>query len=119
MASKIESVDDYFKSVPETHRAALEELYQQIKKLYPDATEQISYSRPYFKLDGQPLGGFKAHKRHSALYVWSDTALGRLGDLLKDYDTAESTIRFPPDKPLPKKIVKAVFDERVKEIRGK
>lgn len=118
MASNTESIDDYFATVPETHRDALHDLYTKITRLCPDATGHIRYSMPFFKLDGQPLGGFKAFKRHSALYVWSDTALGRLGDLLQGYDTAESTVRFPPDQPLPEHVVKAVLDERVQEIRG-
>src|SRR4051812_42125244 len=92
------SIDGYLATVPETHRAVLKKLRAQIKKLYPRATEHISYGMPLFKLDGHPLAGFRAAKRHSALFVWSGTALGTLGDLLEGYDTAQGTIRFAPDK---------------------
>jgi hypothetical protein len=33
------------------------------------------------------------------------------------YDYAQSTVRFAPDQPLPGTIVKAILDERAKEIR--
>jgi uncharacterized protein YdhG (YjbR/CyaY superfamily) len=113
-----DDVAGYMATVPETHRPALETLYEQIKKLYPDVTEHIRWSQPLFKLDGETLCAFKAFKNHSSLGIWSETALGRISDKLAEYDTAESTVRFPPDKPLPEHIVKAILDERAKEIRG-
>src|SRR5437667_9092400 len=94
------SIDAYLATVPATPRAALKKLRGQIKKLYPKATEHISYGMPLFKLDGHPLAGFRAAKRHSGLFVWSGTALGTLGNMLDGYDTAVGTVRFAPDKPL-------------------
>ena len=113
------SIDAYLAAVPATHRAALTKLRGQIKKLYPKAVEHITYGMPLFKLDGHPLAGFRAAKRHSALFVWSSTALGTLGDMLDRYDTAQSTIRFAPDKPLPERIIKAVLGARAKEIKDR
>jgi uncharacterized protein YdhG (YjbR/CyaY superfamily) len=114
-----ERIDAYLAAVPATHRAALKKLRGQIKKLYPQATEHISYGMPLFKLDGHPLAGFRAAKRHSGLFVWSSTALGTLGDMLDGYDTAASTVRFAPDKPLPERIIKAVLGARAKEIKDR
>jgi uncharacterized protein YdhG (YjbR/CyaY superfamily) len=114
---KPESIDAYLSTVPETHRAPLSELRDQIRALYPTATEHISYGKPLFKLDGHPLGGFYAAKHHSSLFVWSDTALGALAEMLDGYDTAESTVRFPPDQRLPESLVKAIFNLRAQEIR--
>jgi len=74
---------------------------------------------PLFKLHGHPLAGFRAARRHSGLFVWSGTALGTLGDMLDGYDTAQSTIRFAPDKPLPERIIKAVLGARAKEIKDR
>jgi uncharacterized protein YdhG (YjbR/CyaY superfamily) len=111
------SIDDYLAAVPETHRAPLSDLREQIKALYPRATEHISYGKPLFKLDGHPLGGFYAAKQHSSLFVWSDTALAKLAEMLDGYDTAESTVRFPPDQRLPEALVQAILDLRAEEIR--
>jgi len=113
------SIDAYLAAVPATHRAALKKLCGQIKKFYPKATEHISYGMPLFKLDGHPLAGFRAAKRHSGLFVWSSTALGTLADMLDGYDTAQGTIRFAPDKPLPERIIKAVLGARAKEIKDR
>jgi uncharacterized protein YdhG (YjbR/CyaY superfamily) len=33
------------------------------------------------------------------------------------YDTAQSTIRFTPDEPIPARILKALLDARAKEIK--
>ena len=113
------SIDAYLAAVPATHRTALKKLRAQIKKLYPQATEHISYGMPLFKLDGHALAGFRAAKHHSGLFVWSGTALGTLRDMLGGYDTAQSTIRFAPDKPLPERIIKAVLGARAKEIKDR
>src|SRR5882762_10095117 len=120
MATKrYEGIDAYLAGVPATHRASLKKLRGQIKKLYPKATEHISYGMPLFKLDGHPLAGFRAAKRHSGLFVWSSTALGTLSDMLDGYDTATGTVRFAPDKPLPERIIKAVLGARAKEIKDR
>jgi uncharacterized protein YdhG (YjbR/CyaY superfamily) len=92
-------------------------LRKQIKKLCPKATEHISYGKPLFKLNDLPLVAFRANKHHSGFFVWSSTALGTLADILDGFDAAQSTIRFPPDRPLPKRIVKAVLDARAREIK--
>jgi uncharacterized protein YdhG (YjbR/CyaY superfamily) len=117
--NKEKSIDAYLATVPVTHRAALKKLRGQIKKFYPNATEHISYGMPLFKLDGHPLAGFRAAKHHSALFVWSGTVLGTLGDMLDGYDTAQGTVRFAPDKPLPERIIKAVLSARAKEIKAR
>ena len=116
---RYKSIDAYLAGVPATHRAALKKLRGQIKRIYPKATEHISYGMPLFKLDGHPLAGFRAAKRHSGLFVWSSTALGTLGDMLDGYDTATGTVRFAPDKPLPERIIKAVLAARAKEIKDR
>ena len=113
------SIDAFLAAVPATHRAALKKLRGQIKKLYPKAVEHISYGMPLFKLDGHPLAGFRAAKRHSGLFVWSSTALGSLGDMLDGYDTAVGTVRFAPDKLLPGRVIKAVLGARAKEIKNR
>src|SRR5437867_3925802 len=119
-ATKLDkSIVAFLAAVPATHRTAQKKLRGQIKKLYPKAVEHISYGMPLFKLDGHPLAGFRAAKRHSALFVWSSTALGTLGDMLDGYDTAQSTIRFAPGKLLPERIIKAVLGARAKEIKDR
>jgi uncharacterized protein YdhG (YjbR/CyaY superfamily) len=117
VAADFDDVASYLSTVPDTHRPTLEQLYRQIKTFYPDVTEHIRWSQPLFKLDGETLCAFKAYKNHSSLGVWSDTALSRISDKLADYDCAQSTVRIPVGARLPDDIVKAILDERAKEIR--
>ncbi len=114
---KEKSLAAFYKALPKTHAPALKKLRAQIKKLYPTAVEQISYGMPLFKLDGKPLGGVQAAKNHSAIFVWSGTALRPLKKMLAGYDTSTGTVRFPPQKPPPLKVVKAILASREKEIR--
>ena len=114
---KAKSLAAYYKALPKTHAPALKKLRAEIQKLYPTAVEQISYGMPLFKLEGKPLGGVHAAKNHSALFVWSGTALRPLKKMLAAYDTSIGTVRFAPDKPPPLKVVKAVLASREKEIR--
>src|SRR5947207_7318826 len=74
-----EGIDAYLAGVPATHRATLKKLRGQIKKLYPKATEHLSYCMPLFKLDGHQMAGFRAAKRHSWMCVWSGTRLAPRG----------------------------------------
>jgi uncharacterized protein YdhG (YjbR/CyaY superfamily) len=114
---KAKSLAAYYKALPKTHAPELKKLRAQIKKLYPTAVEQISYGMPLFKLNGKALGGIQAAKNHSAIFVWSSTALRPLKKMLADYDTSTGTVRFSPEKAPPLKIVKAIFASREKEIR--
>ncbi len=117
--AKPKDINEYLANVPATHRAALKKLRAQIKKLYPRVTEHISYSVPLFKLDGHPLAALKASKNHSALFVWSGTALNTIKKELKGYDLGKGTVRFAPDEVLPERIVKAVLKARAKEIKDR
>jgi len=76
------------------------------------ACPSSSWTATCWRVSGRP-------KRHSALFVWSSTALGTLRDMLDGYDTAVGTVRFAPDKPLPERIIKAVLSARVKEIKDR
>ena len=115
--ARAKNINEYIMASPVSHRAGLKNLRAQIKKLYPKASEQISYGMPLFKLDGHPLAGFRAAKEHIGIFVWSGTALGTLGKLLDGYDTGKGTVRFAPNKNLPPKIVKAILAARAKEIK--
>lgn len=115
--TKVTNFNEYAAATPAEHRAALKALRAQVKKLYPKATEHISYRVPLFKHDGHPLCAISSAKTHLGLFVWSGSVLGTLKPLLKGYDTGKGVIRFTPEKPLPLKIIKTVLAARAKEIK--
>ncbi len=114
-----ESVDSYLSALPEEVRAALEKLRKIIKAAAPDRTEVISYRIPVFKLQGHPLVGFGAAKKHCSFFTMSSSMIPKLARMrareLKGYDVSGATIHFTPDKPLPTALVKRLVKERIAE----
>ena len=111
-------IDDYLSEVPEPQRTTLSKLRDTLRALLPNAEEAISYGMPAFKIDGKAVAGFAATKKHCAYYPHSSTVISALNDVTVRYDCAKGTVRFPIDKPLPKKIVKALVDARRRELAG-
>ncbi|NMO17887.1 hypothetical protein HPC49_30975 [Pyxidicoccus fallax] len=96
-------------------------LRMQLRKLLPGAVETISYQMPTFKVDGNSVAGFAFFKNHCGYYPFSGGVVPTLKAELDGYTTSKSGVTFPPDKPLPAKLVKTLVQARLAEIaeRGK
>ncbi len=96
-------------------------LRMQLRKLLPGAVETISYRMPAFKVDGNAVAGFAFFKNHCGYYPFSGGVVPALKEQLDGYTTSKSGVTFPPDKPLPAKLVKTLVQARLAEIaaRGK
>ncbi|MBP7147237.1 MAG: DUF1801 domain-containing protein [Acidobacteria bacterium] len=114
MAKKPANIDEYLAGVKPEQRAALERLRATIHAAVPGAEECISYGLAAFR-KGKMLVGFGAGKEHCAFYVMSSTTLRGFEDELRGYDVSTSTIRFPPDKPLPVALVRKLVKARLAE----
>ncbi len=110
----VNKVDEYLQVLPADIRKTLEQLRQIIQAAAPGAEEVISYGVPVFKLKGS-LVGFGAAKNHCGFYVMSTGVMNAFKADLAPYDTATSTIRFPPGKPLPAGLIKKIVAARIKE----
>jgi uncharacterized protein YdhG (YjbR/CyaY superfamily) len=108
-------IDAILAALPDDQRLALQSLRETIAAAAPEAVEAISYSLPAFKYRGRPLVSFAAAKEHVALYVMSPAAMETHADLLAGYDTSKGTIRFQPDRPLPKDLVATLVKTRMAE----
>ncbi|MCP3136667.1 iron chaperone [Pyxidicoccus xibeiensis] len=92
-------IDAYLESLEDpAAKKTLGALRMQLRKLLPGATETVSYRMPTFKVDGNAVAGFAYLKTHCG------------------YTTSKSGISFPPDKPLPAKLVKTLVQARLAEI---
>jgi uncharacterized protein YdhG (YjbR/CyaY superfamily)/uncharacterized protein YndB with AHSA1/START domain len=100
-------------------RKTLSALRSQLRKLLPKAEEVISYRMPAFKVDGDVIGGFAFFKSHCGYYPFSGGVVPKLKDQLDGYTTSKSGVTFPPDKPLPAKLVKALVQGRLEELASK
>lgn len=108
------TIDEYLAQVPAKQRAALEALRETIRTAAPDAEECISYGLAAFRWNG-PLVAFGATPKHCAFYLMSGTTIAEHADLLRGYDTSKGTIRFPPEKPLPRALVRTLVKARLAE----
>jgi uncharacterized protein YdhG (YjbR/CyaY superfamily) len=115
--SKSPEIDAYLKQVAQPAKATLEALRAAIREALPDAEETISYSIPAFRRGGV-VAGFAATASHCALYLFSGSITTRFRDELSRYDVSKGTVRFPPDRPLPKSLVKKLLRARVAEIES-
>jgi uncharacterized protein YdhG (YjbR/CyaY superfamily)/uncharacterized protein YndB with AHSA1/START domain len=97
-------------------KKTLGSLRMQLRKLLPGAVETISYGMPTFKVDGKAVGGFAFFKNHCGYYPFSGSVVPALKGHLDGYTTSKSGVTFPPDKPLPAKLVKRLVQARLAEL---
>ena len=116
--SPASEIDAFLARLPPEARAALEELRRTIAAAAPDAVEGIGYGVPAFKYRGRPLVSFGAGKSHCSFYVQSPAVMEAHQDELAGYDTARGTIRFPPAKPLPARLVTKLVKARIAETEA-
>ena len=81
------------------------------KRPHPDLEECISYGIPAFRYEGKFLLAYGATAKYCSFYPGS--VVQTLAPELKDYDVSKGTIRFDPDKPLPKSLVRKLVKSRL------
>ncbi len=106
--------DDYLARLPDDQRAALQQLRATIKALVPKAEECISYGLPAFRLNGV-LVGYGATAKHCAFYPMSGQTVAAFADELTGFETSKGTIRFTPDHPLSKALLRKLVKARIAE----
>ncbi len=111
---KFNTVDEYMTTLSEKARTVLEEVRQVIIETATDAEEVISYQLPALKFHGM-LIYYSAYKDHISLSFPSATVFKDLAKELEGYELGKSTIKFPLDKPMPKKLIKAIVEHRMQE----
>lgn len=101
------TIDEYFSNLTPEVQIVLEDLRQFIHNLVPDAEEAISYQIPTFKWKGGlvALAGFK---NHCSFFPMTNQLPENLKNEAKPYFHGKSTLRFTPDKPLPRDLVEKI-----------
>lgn len=111
-----ETVDAYFKALPEGSRKILGEIRQRICAAAPEAEEGIKYGMPTAILDGTSIIYYAAWKAHIGLYpVYR--ASPEVEAVLAPYRDKKDTVRFSLDKPVPYEIVDLILDTRLHAMR--
>ena len=99
----IETIDQYIDAQEAYARPYLKEMRQILKAAVPEAKEKISWSMPTL-WKGRNIIHFAAAKKHLGLYPGGE-ATAVFADELTGFNVSKGTIRFPYDKPLPRKLI--------------
>jgi uncharacterized protein YdhG (YjbR/CyaY superfamily) len=112
-ASAPGTIDAYIAGFPEDVQALLNKVRATIRKAAPDAEEAIKYGVPTFTLNGN-LVHFAAFKNHIGFYP-APSAIQKFRKELSAYESAEGSVRFPLDEPIPYSLIRDVVKFRVLE----
>lgn len=113
------TVDEYLEQATEPQKTTLSQLRSTLQELLPDATEEISYGMPAFKVGGKAVAGYAAFKGHCSYFPHSSGVLTELADELDRYEWSKGTLKFPVDQPLPEDLVARLVTTRLGELEAK
>jgi uncharacterized protein YdhG (YjbR/CyaY superfamily) len=109
------TVDEYLANLPEPARSTLAKVRAAIfSALPPEAIETISYRIPAYKYKGL-LVGFAVFTTHCTFATMSPPVIEAFADDLRNYETADSIVRFPHDMPLPAAMIRKIVKARIVE----
>jgi uncharacterized protein YdhG (YjbR/CyaY superfamily) len=112
---KPKTIEEYIYSAPADVQEKLWNLHECIMTAAPGATEGLKWSMPaysYLKI----LVTFAVFKNHIGFYPMP-SAIKAFAKELTKYKTAEGSVQFPHDKPLPLTLIKRIVRFRVKESK--
>lgn len=109
------SIDEYIKTFPQKTQLVLKQIRVAIKESAPQASEEISYGIPTFKLKSKNLVHFGGYKTHIGFYPGSEAIEVFKKDLRK-YKTSKGTIRFLIEETLPLGLVKKIVKYRLRKL---
>lgn len=113
---KPKTIEEYIDAAPIELRERLWKLHEAIRSAAPGASEALKWSMPAYSYQ-KILVAFALLKKHTGFYPMPSAIKAFKKDLAK-YKTAEGSIQFPHDKPLPLSLVKKIVRFRVKESKA-
>jgi uncharacterized protein YdhG (YjbR/CyaY superfamily) len=108
-----DDIDGYIVCFPANVQKILQKVRSVIKEAAPDATEDIRYGIPTFRLRGN-LVHFAAYDTHIGFYP-TPSGIEAFKTELSAYDLGRGTVRFPLNDPIPYDLIKQIVAFRVKE----
>jgi uncharacterized protein YdhG (YjbR/CyaY superfamily) len=115
---KANSPDDYLGALAPERRARLEEIRRVIAEVVPEATEDMIYAMPGFRLGGKQLAAYAAAKRHDGFYPCSGQVIGQLPEVAERFKTTQGAVHLPLDEPIPEDIIELLLRTRIAEIQA-
>jgi len=107
------TIEEYIKAAPAEAQEKLSQMHACIRAAAPGATEGLKWSMPAYSYS-RILVTFAVFKNHIGFYP-TPSAVKAFEKSLSKYKTAESSIQFPLDKPLPFDLITRITKFRVQE----
>ena len=111
--SKPTTVTEYINAAPKEARQKLREMRTTIRAAAPGAAESLKWSMPAYSYR-RILVTFAGFKHHIGFYP-TPSAVKAFAKQLSGFKTAEGSIQFPLDKPLPLDLIRKITAFRVRE----
>jgi uncharacterized protein YdhG (YjbR/CyaY superfamily) len=107
------SISEYINTAPKQARKKLREMRACIGASAPGAKESLKWGMPAFSYR-RILVTFAAFEHHIGFYPTPSAVSAFAGDLSK-FVTADASIQFPLEKPLPLPLIRKITAFRVRE----
>jgi uncharacterized protein YdhG (YjbR/CyaY superfamily) len=107
------NITEYINAAPKEAQKKLREMRACIRAAAPDAKESLKWGMPAFSYD-RILVTFAAFKHHIGFYP-TPSAVKAFAKELSKFVTADASIRFPLEKPLPLPLIRKITAFRVRE----
>jgi uncharacterized protein YdhG (YjbR/CyaY superfamily) len=107
-------IDDYLGDMHEPYRTVIAHMYDIVKDVAKDPTEERYYGMPAFKYRGKGLVSILANRNFLSLYPYC--AIQSLGLNLSSFEHTSGSIHFSVDKPLPDDLLRSIITARIKQI---
>ena len=107
------SITEYINAAPKEARKKLREMRAAIREAAPGAKESLKWGMPAFSYK-RILVTFAAFQHHIGFYPTPSAVKAFAADLSK-FTTANASIRFPLEKPLPLPLIRKITAFRVRE----
>src|SRR5258708_30946045 len=107
------TITEYIEAAPQESQKKLREMHACIRKSAPGAGEGLKWGMPAFSYR-RILVTFAAFKSHIGFYP-TPSAVKAFAKDLSRYKTAEGSIQFPLEEPLPISLIRKITTFRVRE----
>jgi uncharacterized protein YdhG (YjbR/CyaY superfamily) len=112
---KPKTIEEYIYEAPAEMQEKMWKLHECIRTSAPGAAEGLKWSMPSYSYQ-KILVTFALYKKHIGFYPMP-SAIKAFAKELSKYKTAEGSVQFPHDKPLPLPLVKKIVRFRAKESK--
>lgn len=111
--AKPKTIEEYIKAAPMDTRKKLRQLHECIRTAAPAASEGLKWGMPAYSYQ-KILVTYAVCKHHIGFYPMP-SAIEAFAKNLTKYKTANGSIQFPLDKPLPLPLIRKITKFRVQE----